>query len=188
MYLLAPIPTDNSDMCLLSYKNTNEIVHAVLGSDNKIYDAFWLQKWLRKQSEYSESYFVIPDLLIKNVLIENWFCFVFNKTMLVGPNALKTVVYFCPVICLHFVIVFFYTTLRIFKILVTKTFTIDGKTKMIHEQIKTIAVQTKTIAVQTTNYYDTGYQKKKYCIPSQNSAFRAYSKKGDLFGNFAMQG
>ena len=170
MYLLAPIHTDNSDMCLLSYQNTNEIVHAVLGSDNKIYDAFWLQKWLRKQSEYSESYFVIPDLLIKNVFIENWFSFVFNKTMLVGPNALKKLIYFCPVICFHFIIVLFYTTLRIFKILATKTFMVDD------------SIMRKTIAIQTINYDDIGI-----CIPSQNSAFRKYSKKGDLFGNSAMQ-
>lgn len=55
---------NNDDVCMLTHNDISEIQHAVLASDNNIYDAFALQTWLKKQDDM---FYVIPGMKITQI-------------------------------------------------------------------------------------------------------------------------
>jgi len=67
--MFAPYRQKYDDCCPISYKSIDEILHAVRASDNKVYDAFALQTWLRTQNKR----YVIPGMNIEWVETENLF-------------------------------------------------------------------------------------------------------------------
>lgn len=65
LYAFSPAPPNSDyDICLLTHQDASEIMHAVITSDNNIYDAFALHTWVHKQSHPK---FVIPGLEITSV-------------------------------------------------------------------------------------------------------------------------
>ena len=70
--LFAPyIRPSNEIVCQISLKTRSELVHVVRASDNKDYDAFYLQTWLRKQSKWTRNLHVIPSCNIQWVSSPN---------------------------------------------------------------------------------------------------------------------
>ena len=57
-----------TDSCLLTCNDTFTLIHCVLASDGRMYDASSLQKWLCLRKRQGETLEVIPNCPIENVV------------------------------------------------------------------------------------------------------------------------